>query len=119
MKLSSKLHGIIDYVVVVFLLASPSLFGLPEFTACCTYILAGIHLALTILTDFEVGLLKVIPFKVHGMIELIVSLALVGFAFYVGGREGDLARNFYLGFGVAVFLTWFITDYKGSKSSTS
>ncbi|MEP1306938.1 MAG: hypothetical protein ABJK11_03610 [Balneola sp.] len=112
MKLSSKLHGIIDYVVVVFLLASPSLFGLPEFTACCTYILAGIHFTLTILTDFELGLIKVIPFKVHGMVELIVSLALIGFAFYVGGREGDLARNFYIGFGIAVFLTWLISEYK-------
>lgn len=112
MKLSSKLHGIIDYVVVIFLLASPSLFGLPEFTACCTYILAGIHFTLTILTDFELGLIKVIPFKVHGMVELIVSLALIGFAFYVGGREGDLARNFYIGFGIAVFLTWLISEYK-------
>jgi len=112
MKLSSKLHGIIDYVVVIFLLASPSLFGLPEFTTCCTYILAGIHFTLTILTDFELGLIKVIPFKVHGMVELIVSLALIGFAFYVGGREGDLARNFYIGFGIAVFLTWLISEYK-------
>ncbi|MEO9885261.1 MAG: hypothetical protein ABJR05_08370 [Balneola sp.] len=112
MKLSSKLHGIIDYVVVIFLLASPSLFGLPEFAACCTYILAGIHFTLTILTDFELGLIKVIPFKVHGMVELIVSLALIGFAFYVGGREGDLARNFYIGFGIAVFLTWLISEYK-------
>lgn len=119
MKISSKIHGIIDYVVVLFLLASPSLFGLPEFTACCTYILAGIHLTLTVLTDFEVGLFKVIPLKVHGMIELIVSLALVGFAFYVGGREGDLARNFYLGFGVAVFLTWLISDYKASENTGS
>lgn len=116
MKLSSKLHGIIDYVVVVFLVASPSIFGLPEFTACCTYILAGIHLTLTILTDFEVGLFKVIPLKIHGIIELIVSVALVGFAFYVGDREGDLARNFYLGFGVAVFLTWLISDYKSTSS---
>lgn len=110
--LSSKLHGIIDYVVVIFLLASPTLFGLPEFTACCTYILAGVHFTLTILTDFEVGFFKVIPFKIHGIIELIVSLALVGFAFYLGGREGDLARNFYLGFGIAVFLTWLVSDYK-------
>jgi len=119
MKISSKIHGIIDYIVVLFLVASPSLFGLPEFTACCTYILAGIHLTLTVLTDFEVGLFKLIPFKIHGMIELIVSLALVGFAFYLGGREGDLARNFYLGFGIAVFLTWVISEYKVVENSDS
>ena len=113
--LNSKLHGILDYVVVIFLLISPSLFGLPEFTACCTYILAGIHFTLTILTDFEVGLIKIIPLKIHGIIELIVSLALVGFAFYLGNREGDLACYFYLGFGVAVFLTWLISDYNEAE----
>jgi hypothetical protein len=117
--LTSKLHGIIDYVVVIFLLASPSLFSLPEFTACCTYILAGIHLTLTVLTDFEVGLFKVIPLKIHGTIELTVSLALVAFAFYLGGREGDLARNFYLGFGIAVFLTWLVSDYESFEKNSS
>lgn len=113
--LNSKIHGIIDYVVVVFLWASPSLFGLPEFTALCTYILGGIHLALTIFTHFEVGLIKVIPLKIHGTIELVVSLALAGFAFYLGNREGDLACYFYLGFAVAVFLTWLISDYSQAE----
>jgi hypothetical protein len=80
-------------------------------TATFTYILGFIHLALTITTKFELGLVKIIPLKIHGMIELIVSIGLVLIAFYLGNLEGDLARNFYLGFGVAVFVTWFITDY--------
>lgn len=112
--LNSKIHGIIDYLVVLFLWASPTLFGLPETTALFTYILGGIHLVLTIATDFEMGVLKFIPLPIHGWIELIVSVALIGIAFYLGGMEGDLARNFYLGFGIAVFLTWLLTDYKSA-----
>ncbi len=115
--LNSKIHGIIDYLVVIFLAAAPTLFNLPEITACFTYILAGIHLTLTLLTAFEVGLIKVIPFRLHGWIELIVSVALIGVAFYLGGREGDLARNFYLGFAIAVFITWLLTDYNDKSSS--
>lgn len=111
MKLNSKIHGIIDYIVVMFLWLSPTVFGLPEMTSLFTYVLGGIHLALTVLTNFEYGLIKVIPFKIHGMIELIVAIALVGIAFYLGGMEGDLARNFYIGFAVAVFVTWVVTDY--------
>ena len=110
--INSRVHGIIAYLVVVFLLAAPGLFGLPETTALFTYVLGGIHLVLTILTKFELGLIKVIPFRIHGWIELIVAIALVGVAFYLGGLEGDLARNFYLGFAGAVFLTWALTDYK-------
>ncbi len=110
--INSKVHGIIDYLVVVFLLAAPILFNLPPTTTLFTFLLGGIHLALTLLTNTEMGLIKMIPFPVHGWIELIVALALVGVAFYLGGLEGDLARNFYLGFAGAVFLTWALTDYR-------
>lgn len=112
MKINSKLHGIVDYLVVVFLWLSPTLFSLPEMTGLFTYILGGVHLSLTLLTRFELGLIKVIPLKIHGLIELIVSIALIGVAFYLGSEEGELARNYYIAFAAAVFLTWLITDYK-------
>jgi hypothetical protein len=114
MKLNSKTHGAIDYLVVVFLFLSPTLFGLKDITTTFTYVLAAIHLLLTITTKFEFGLVKIIPFKIHGVIELIVSIVLIGVAFYLGNLEGQLSRNFYLSFGVAVFITWLITDYKNS-----
>lgn len=116
--ISSKIHGILDYLVVIFLWVSPTLFGLPENTAVFTYILGAIHLVLTILTNFEYGLIRFIPLKIHGTIELIVSLALVGFAFYMGNLEGDLARNFYLGFAIAVFLVWVFSDYTNKPERT-
>ncbi len=115
MKLNSKIHGAIDYLVVLFLALSPTLFGLEDLTSTFTYILAAIHFFLTITTKFEFGLVKIIPFKIHGIIELIVSLVLIGVAFYLGNLEGELSRNFYLSFGVAVFITWLLTDYKSSS----
>ena len=72
-------------------------------------------MALTVLTKFELGLIKIIPFKIHGWIELVVSVTLIGAAFFLGSREGDLARNFYLAFALVVFLTWLITDYRTNK----
>ena len=115
MKLNSSIHGAVDYGVVLFLFLSPTVFVLPEITSKFTYALGVIHLILTITTNFELGLFKIIPFKIHGIIELIVSLALVAVAFYLGNLEGDLARNFYLSFAIAVFVTWLITDYKSSS----
>jgi hypothetical protein len=116
--ITSKIHGILDYIVVIFLWASPTLFRLPVNAAIFTYILAGVHLTLTILTNFEYGLVKFIPLKIHGTIELIVSLVLVGFAFYIGKLEGDLARNFYLGFAIAVFIVWIFSDYTNKPKGT-
>ncbi|CAL68379.1 hypothetical protein [Christiangramia forsetii] len=112
--INSRFHGIIDYLVVVFLVLSPTIFGLPELAATFAYILAGVHLLLTVLTSFEFGVIKLISFKLHGVIELIVSFALVGLAFYLGAEEGGLARNFYIGFAVAVFLTWLLTNYRSA-----
>ena len=117
MKLNSKIHGIIDYAVVLFLWLSPTLFSLPSLAANFTYLLGGIHLILTVLTNFEMGIIKVIPFKIHGLIELIVSIALVGVAFYLGRVEGNLPQYFYLGFAAAVFVTWAVTDYKGETTT--
>lgn len=118
MKINSKIHGVIDYLVVVFLWLSPSIFNLPELTQIFTYTLGGIHLGLTLFTNFELGLLKVIPFKIHGWIELVVSIALIGVAFYLGSIDGEFSRNYYLAFAIAVFLTWLLTDY-GTKHASN
>jgi hypothetical protein len=114
MIINSKIHGCIDYLVVAFLWVSPSLFGLPEMTSVFTYVLGAIHLILTMTTKFELGVIRIIPLKIHGMIELIVSILLVGVAFYLGRTEGALARNFYLSFAAAVFITWAVSDYRSS-----
>ncbi|NMH26791.1 hypothetical protein [Flavobacterium silvaticum] len=111
-RIPSRLHASIDYGVVLFLLFSPAFFDLPPATANFTYALGIIHLLLTALTNFELGILHVIPFRIHGIIELVVSISLVGVAFYLGDLEGSLPKIFYLTFAGAVFLVWLLTDYK-------
>ena len=118
MKLNSKVHGLIDYIFVILLLSSPTLFGLPMMTSNFIYALGIIHLLLTVITNFEFGLIKVVPFKIHGVIELLVAILLFPIAFYMGNMEGELSRNFIMGVGVAVFLTWLISDYKKNTTAT-
>lgn len=108
--LNSRIHGIVDYLVLIFLLASPTLFNLSEDIGFYMYILAGIHFLLTILTSFQYGLFKVIPFKIHGIIEYIVGIALIG-AVFVHDLQG-VDETFLLGFGIAVLVTAIITNYK-------
>lgn len=115
MKINPTLHGVLDYLVVIFLAASPALFQLPEMTAKFTYMLAGIHLLLTVCTDFKPGLIRIIPFRMHGMVEVVVSVALLCMAFYFGGKESVVARNFYIGVAAAVAFVWLLTDYKGEE----
>lgn len=114
--IKSRLHGTIDYLVVIFLLVAPRIFHLENTTALYTYILAGIHFTLSICTNYEYGLVRFIPFKIHGQVELGVSIALVGLGFYLGGLDGDASKNFYICFAIAVFVVWALTDYKTKPS---
>jgi hypothetical protein len=111
LKLNSKTHGIIDYVVVIFLWLSPALFDLPVVTSVVTYVLGVVHLILTVTTEFEMGLIRRIPMKVHGLIELIVSFLLVPIAFLLNSVDGEQSKRFYLCFALVVFVTWMLTDY--------
>lgn len=115
--LSPKMHGILDYAVVVFFLVSPGLFGLAGLPATVAYALAGIHLLLTLVTAFPAGLVKLVPLPVHGAIELVVSVALPALPWLAGFAAVAVARNFYIGAGAAIFVTWLVTDYRRAASA--
>jgi hypothetical protein len=116
--ISPKNHGIIDYLVVLFLLASPSYFGFTGVLATFTYALGGVHLALSIFTKYTLGLIKVIPFPVHGTIEFIAGIILIVLA-YTLFKDNTDGKLYYVIFGTVVLLTWLVTDYKGVYTATA
>jgi hypothetical protein len=58
-------HGILDYVTVALFALAPSLFGFAGTAALISYALAAIHLTMTLLTDMPLGVIKIIPMKLH------------------------------------------------------
>jgi hypothetical protein len=113
--ISPKVHGVIDYLVVIFLFASPTFFGFTGILATFTYALGIVHLLLTILTNYPLGIIKVIPVSLHATIELLVGIALIALAYILFSKNAD-GYLFYVIFGTVVLLTWLVTDYKGVKS---
>ena len=110
--ISSKAHGILDYATAIFLLAAPTLFKMEGDLCTFTYILGGVHLGLTALTDFEPGLIKIIPFRIHGLIEVIVSLALAGVAFWFSNNGNDFGFYFYIVLAIVIMIVFILTDFK-------
>ena len=111
--LSAKLHGIIDYVSVVGLLLAPTLFGLQGIAATFAYALAGIHLALTLITKFPLGVVKIVPLPLHGIVEIVVGVALAVLPWLLKGTVdlGDTGRMFYSAFGVVLIIVFAVTKY--------
>jgi len=118
--LSPTAHGILDYLTVAFFALAPTMFGFAGTYATVCYVLAAGYLLITLLTAFPMGVLKVIPFLVHGRLELVsgvvflVSPWLFGFA-----DENMTARNLFVASGVVFLLIWFITDWHAETRSVA
>ena len=115
--LSPRVHGVIDLVIVVVLLLAPALVGLGGSPAAIAYSLAAIHLLLTLITRFPMGIWKKVPFVYHGIVELIVGIALLLLPSYAGYGPGSPAKRFYLALGAVILVVWALTAYRGSEAA--
>ena len=117
--LDARVHGVLDLIVVVAFLLGPLLFGLGGSPAAIAYTLAIVHLVMTLSTRFPMGRWKVIPFPVHGIVELIVGVVLLILPSYAGYAPGSPARKFYLGMGAVILIVWALTAYGAEKSGAA
>lgn len=112
--LNPKVHGYLDYAVVVTLLIAPSLFGFTDNAATVSYILGIFYIPFSLLTAYPLSLAKIIPFTWHGALELVASPLLVAMPWIAGFSGHDPSRNFFIVAGVALFFVWLVTDYKAA-----
>ena len=65
--ISTKVHGVIDYVVGLLLIAAPYLFGFADGGAAqwVPMILGASAIGYSLLTDYELSVAKLIPMPVH------------------------------------------------------
>lgn len=117
--LDARIHGFLDIVTVLVFLLGPLVFGLGGSPAAISYTLAVVHLVMTLLTRFPMGRWKVIPFPVHGIVELVVGLALLILPSYAGYAPGSPARRFYLGMGAGILVVWALTGYGAREPRAS
>lgn len=113
---SPRTHGYFDFLTVVIFLLAPTLLGLSELPAMLAYALAGVHLIVTLASDFPFGVIKFIPFTIHGWIERLVGPSLIALPFIFGFADQEAARNFYVAMGLIVIVLGLLTDYKGVES---
>lgn len=111
-KLSPAIHGILDYIMVVYFLLGPSLFTLTPTVATISYLLGIVHLMLTFFTKFSLGIKKFIPFRMHGFIELIVAVILIGMPALMGESLTFYDSLFFIITGVVILLIWILSRYK-------
>lgn len=81
------IHGILDYIVGIALLLAPFIFGFYPAGGPAVWIpiLLGIGvIAMALLTRFEVGLIRVIPMRVHLGVDYVAGIFLAASPFLFG-----------------------------------
>ena len=110
--ISPRLHGYLDFLTVILFLLAPALLDLGQVPAMLAYSLAAVHLVVTLTSDFPFGVIKIIPFPVHGWIERIVGPSLIAVPFILGFANEETARNFYIAAGLVIIAVGVLTDYQ-------
>jgi hypothetical protein len=107
--LTDRVHGVLDYAVVALFVLGPSLVGITGTAALNCYISGAVQFLLTVFTDMPLGVVKLIPLKVHGAVELIVGLGLIVAAWTVPGLQSG--QIFLTLMGAAIFFLWVSSNY--------
>ena len=89
---SKQMHSYLDYPVALALMGLPFLLGLGSSNPLAFQIsvIAGIAaFVLTIFTDHQLGLIRLIPFRIHLLVDLFVGIAFVAapFLFSFSGMD--------------------------------
>ena len=82
----TKFHAPLDYIVGVALIAAPWIFQFSEHLAATLVpIVLGIGLiTYSLLTDYELGVIKVAPMAVHNLIDVVAGTVLAASPFIFG-----------------------------------
>lgn len=118
--ISTKVHGVLDYLVGFILIISPWLFGFANHGAQTVIpVVLGIGAILySIFTKYELGIFKIIPFRVHLIIDTLSGILLASSPWLFGFADNVYKPHLFFGLSelVVVLLTQTHTSAKGNYS---
>jgi hypothetical protein len=109
--LDPKVHGFLDYALALLFLILPPLLDFDEPAATVSYVIGVIYIITSLVTRYPLGLFKILPFPVHGVLESIIAAAWIIFPWLFGFSDDTDARNFFIIAGVGLLAVAALTDY--------
>jgi len=78
MRMSFRMHGMMDYIIGLALLLAPNLLGFADVPVAATVarVIGAIVLLQVLMTRFQYGAVKVIPVRMHLMMDYVIGLVL-------------------------------------------
>jgi hypothetical protein len=112
--LPTRMHAILDYIIGVVLFLAPEIFGFSEVGGAAVLIsrIVGVLiLGQALMTNFELGVFKILPMSAHLGIDYLVGIFLAASPFIFGFSNND--TNVWLPHfvvGIVIFLQALMTE---------
>ena len=79
--ITTRMHGILDYIVGLALIATPWLFGFVNFeefeaATLVPVIVGSVIIVMSLITSYELSLAKLIPMRVHLILDFMIAVFL-------------------------------------------
>lgn len=100
---TKRIHAFLDYPVAVALIAMPFLLGLGSSNPLAIYLSVATGIAafvLTLLTDHHLGVIRIISYKTHLVVDFLVAIVFI-LAPFIFSFEG-IDAYYYWANGIAV-----------------
>jgi len=105
-------HGAIEYLAAVLLIAAPFIFSFDDDTATAVSIVVGVViLIVTASTALPTGLIKSIPVQAHAVIDFLLAAVLIAAPFLFGFSNDGTATAFFIVLGVVHLLLTIATRF--------
>lgn len=76
--ISTKIHGYLDYIMGATLILLPLILNIPEGAASTLLVVLGAGVIVySLVTDYELGLFKILAMKTHLIIDLMGGILLI------------------------------------------
>ena len=105
-------HGVVEYLAAILLIAAPFLFSFDDDTATAVSIVAGVLvLVVSAFTALPTGLIKSIPVQAHAVIDFLLAAVLIAAPFVFGFSDDGTATAFFIVLGVVHLLLTIATRF--------
>ncbi len=114
-----KIHSILDYPVALSLITTPFILGLGANDPVARWLSVATGIAafvLTLLTDHETGVIRVIPYWMHVAVDRIVGVTFLAAPFVFGFAGLDAVYYWANAFAVLT-VTWLLAAPEGGSTA--
>jgi hypothetical protein len=110
--ISRQTHGVLDYGYAALITAAPELVGYKDekTAAGLSRVVGSAVTATSLLTRYELGAVRVLPFKAHLAADIAAGLFTATAPWLFGFSHNTRARNVFLGMGLFSVMAGLITD---------